>query len=159
MPCTERVRYVISLAAGVLVRARSGRLSVTEQKRENRYVNDLRRYGYGQSPFFSLRGIVVPPGLSIIFLAVVGSTVTGYQSTISSDWLIVANVSVVKLPWLPLRAAAGAAALRVLDRLRLGDHGAGVCASGRADLQLSAASMTHCLRSSNWRISGSRSSR
>ncbi|MEQ8357283.1 MAG: anion permease [Kiloniellaceae bacterium] len=65
------------------------------KKRENRYVNDLRRFGYGQSLFFGLRKVVVPLGLSVVFLAVVGSTVAGYQSTISEDWLIVAIAAVV----------------------------------------------------------------
>ncbi len=70
-------------------------MAITEKKRENRYVNDLRRYGYGQSLFFNLRGIVVPLGLSVVFLAVVGSSVAGYQSTVSSDWLIVAVAAVI----------------------------------------------------------------
>jgi len=70
-------------------------LAVTEKKRENRYVNDLRRYGFGQSQFFGLRRIIVPLGLSVIFLAIVGSSVAGYQSTISGDWLIVAVAAVV----------------------------------------------------------------
>lgn len=65
------------------------------KKTENRYVNDLRRYGYGQSLFFGLRNVIVPLGLSVIFLAVVGSFVAGYQSTISEDWLIVAVAAVV----------------------------------------------------------------
>jgi PiT family inorganic phosphate transporter len=70
-------------------------LAYSEKKRENRYVNDLRRYGYGQSLFFGLRRVVVPLGLSVIFLAVVGSAVAGFQSTISEDWLIVAIAAVV----------------------------------------------------------------
>ncbi|WP_193367268.1 inorganic phosphate transporter [Pelagibius marinus] len=70
-------------------------MSTPVKKTENRYVNDLRRYGYVQSVFFGLRGVIVPLGLSIIFLAVVGSTVGGYQSTISEDWLIVAVAAVV----------------------------------------------------------------
>jgi PiT family inorganic phosphate transporter len=70
-------------------------LAYSEKKRENRYVNDLRRYGYGQSLFFGLRRIVVPLGFSVLFLALVGSAVAGYQSTISEDWLIVAVAAVV----------------------------------------------------------------
>lgn len=66
-----------------------------KKSRENRYVSDLRRYGYGQSLFFDLRNVVVPLGLSVVFLAVVGSLVAGYQSTISEDWLIVAVAAVV----------------------------------------------------------------
>ena len=70
-------------------------MAYSEKKRENRYVNDLRRYGYGQSLFFGLRKVVVPLGLSVVFLAVVGSSVAGYQSTVSQDWLIVAIAAVV----------------------------------------------------------------
>ncbi len=70
-------------------------MTVPVKKTENRYVNDLRRFGYVQSVFFGLRGVIVPLGLSVIFLAVVGSAVAGYQSTISEDWLIVAVAAVV----------------------------------------------------------------
>ena len=65
------------------------------KKTENRYVNDLRRYGYVQSVFFGLRGVIVPLGLSVVFLAVVGLAVAGYQSTVGEDWLIVAVAAVV----------------------------------------------------------------
>ncbi|MGD1877916.1 MAG: inorganic phosphate transporter [Kiloniellaceae bacterium] len=70
-------------------------MTIPVKKTENRYVNDLRRYGYGQSLFFDLRRVVVPLGLSVVFLAIVGSAVAGYQSTISEDWLIVAVAAVV----------------------------------------------------------------
>lgn len=70
-------------------------MAYSEKKRENRYVNDLRRFAYGQSQFFGLRRVVVPLGLSVVFLAVVGSSVAGYQSTVSEDWLIVAIAAVV----------------------------------------------------------------
>ncbi|GAB4354848.1 MAG: hypothetical protein Kow00114_04820 [Kiloniellaceae bacterium] len=70
-------------------------MTYSEKKRQNRYVNDLRRYRYGQSLFFGLRRIIVPLGLSVVFLAVVGIAVAGYQSTVSEDWLIVAVAAVV----------------------------------------------------------------
>ena len=70
-------------------------MTETVKKTENRYVNDLRRYGYGQSLFFGLRRVVVPLGLSVLFLAVVGVAVGGYQSTVGEDWLIVAVAAVV----------------------------------------------------------------
>ncbi|MEE9375754.1 MAG: hypothetical protein V3V04_05410 [Rhizobiaceae bacterium] len=38
---------------------------------ENRYVNDLRRYSFGQDQFNAVRGIIVPIGLSLVFLALV----------------------------------------------------------------------------------------
>ena len=70
-------------------------MTAPHKKLENRYVNDLRRYGYGQSQFFSLRNVLVPIGLSIVFLALVGTFVVGSQSTYGEDWLIVAIAAVV----------------------------------------------------------------
>jgi inorganic phosphate transporter, PiT family len=63
--------------------------------RENRYISDLRRFGLGQSLAFGLRRVIVPLGLSVVFLAAVGISVAGYQSTVSADWLIVAVAAVV----------------------------------------------------------------
>ena len=60
-----------------------------------RYVNDLRRYGFSQSQFYSLRGTVVPLGLAIVFLASVSLLVAGSQSTFGEDWLIVAIGAVI----------------------------------------------------------------
>src|SRR3546814_5239551 len=54
-------------------RARFGRLASSEENRESRYVSDLKRFGYGQSLFFGLRKTIVPLGLSVVFLAVVGT--------------------------------------------------------------------------------------
>src|SRR3546814_5395309 len=70
-------------------------LASSEENRESRYVSDLKRFGYGQSLFFGLRKTIVPLGLSVVFLAVVGTSVAGYQSTISGDWLTVAIAAVV----------------------------------------------------------------
>lgn len=70
-------------------------MASTEKGRENRYVSDLRRFGVGQSLFFGLRKTIVPLGLAVVFLAVVGTSVAGYQSTISGDWLTVAIAAVV----------------------------------------------------------------
>ena len=62
---------------------------------ENRYVNDLRRFGFGQSQFFGLRGIIVPVGLSILFLAMVafysGSAYTG----LGEETLLIAIAGVI----------------------------------------------------------------
>ena len=62
---------------------------------EHRYVNDLRRYGYLQSQFLDLRRLVVPLGLSVVFLALVGLYVAGTQGLYGEDWLIVAIAAVV----------------------------------------------------------------
>ena len=62
---------------------------------EDRYVNDLRRYGFSQSQFFSLRGTIVPLGLAIVFLAVVGLFVAGSHTTFGEDWLIVVIGAVI----------------------------------------------------------------
>ncbi len=70
-------------------------MAVPEKNLENRYVSDLSRYSHGQSPFYGLRRIIVPIGLSVVFLAIVGISVAGYQSAISGDWLIVAVAAVV----------------------------------------------------------------
>ena len=39
---------------------------------EKRYVNDLRRFAFGQKQFLNFKGVLVPIGLAIIFLAAVG---------------------------------------------------------------------------------------
>ncbi|KPB00573.1 inorganic phosphate transporter [Ahrensia marina] len=61
----------------------------------NRYVNDLRRIEYGQSQFFNLRSIVVPLGLSVIFLAVVGLLVGRSYSSFGNETLIVVIAAIV----------------------------------------------------------------
>ena len=66
-----------------------------EKKLENRYVNDLRRFGFVQSQFFSLRRVIVPVGLSVLFLALVALYVTSTQSSLGADWLIVVIAAVV----------------------------------------------------------------
>ncbi|MEK9672439.1 MAG: inorganic phosphate transporter [Rhodospirillaceae bacterium] len=70
-------------------------MTAVEKKPENRYVNDLRRMSFGQAQFYNLRGIVVPVGLSIIFLAIVGLAVAGYHQTYGDDWLIVLIAAVI----------------------------------------------------------------
>lgn len=80
---------------GLVPSKRFHRVASPENGRENRYVSDLRRFGDQQSLFYGLRNIIVPLGLSVVFLAVVGIAVAGYQSTISSDWLVVAVAAVV----------------------------------------------------------------
>jgi PiT family inorganic phosphate transporter len=62
---------------------------------ENRYVIDLIRFGYIQSAFNVVRGIIIPLGLSVVFLAIVGISVGGYQSTVSEEWFLVAIAAVI----------------------------------------------------------------
>lgn len=61
----------------------------------NRYVNDLRRFQFGQSQFFKLRNIIVPIGLSVLFLCLVGLLVAGWHNTFGQDWLVVVIAAVV----------------------------------------------------------------
>ena len=61
----------------------------------NRYVNDLRRYAFGQSQFRNLRKIALPVGLSILFLALVGIFAASSQESFGEEWLIVIVAAVV----------------------------------------------------------------
>ena len=61
----------------------------------NRYVNDLRRYAFGQSQFRNLRKIALPVGLSILFLALVGIFAASSQASFGEEWLIVTVAAVV----------------------------------------------------------------
>jgi inorganic phosphate transporter, PiT family len=70
-------------------------VAIRNQKRENRYVNDLRRFGFVQSQYFSVRRVIVPLGLSIVFLALVGLFVSGSQDTFGADWVYVAIAAVI----------------------------------------------------------------
>lgn len=65
------------------------------KKPENRYINDLRRYGFAQSQVISIRRLIVPVGLAALFLAVVALAVGGTYTSISDDWLLVAAAAVI----------------------------------------------------------------
>jgi len=65
------------------------------RKRENRYINDLRRFDFFQSQFSNLKGVTVPLGLSVVFLAIVGIYVASTQGNLGEDWVIVAIAAVV----------------------------------------------------------------
>ena len=73
----------------------AGKLSTNQKNPENRYVNDLRRFSFGQSQVYGFRGIIVPIGLSIFFLALVGiysgSTYTG----LGEETLLIAIAAVI----------------------------------------------------------------
>ncbi|MEK9725827.1 MAG: inorganic phosphate transporter, partial [Rhodospirillaceae bacterium] len=62
---------------------------------EKRYVNDLRRLDFGQAQFYRLRGVIVPVGLSVVFLAIVGVFVGTAHGEYGADWLVVAVAAVV----------------------------------------------------------------
>ena len=70
-------------------------MSGSSKSPENRYVNDLRRFEFAQTQAMGLRGIVVPIGLSILFLAVVaiftGTTYTG----VGEETLLIAIAAVI----------------------------------------------------------------
>ncbi len=60
-----------------------------------RYVSDLRRLGQAQAQISNLKRIVVPIGLSILFLALVGVFVASSQNYLGEDTLIVAVAAVI----------------------------------------------------------------
>ena len=62
---------------------------------ENRYVNDLRRFAFGQSQVFNFKGVFVPIGLATIFLSLVGVFVASSHISFGEDWLIVVVAAVV----------------------------------------------------------------
>ncbi len=62
---------------------------------ENRYVNDLRRFRFGQSQSLNLRGIIVPLGLSILFLAIVAIYAGGSLTGLGEQTLLVVVAAVI----------------------------------------------------------------
>ena len=70
-------------------------MSSPSRKLENRYVNDLRRIGFIQAQVLNLKGVIVPLGLSVVFLALVGLYVAGTQTSFGADWLFVALAAIV----------------------------------------------------------------
>jgi PiT family inorganic phosphate transporter len=70
-------------------------LTAPDKNPGNRYVNDLRRLEYGQSQFFNMRGIVVPLGLSVLFLAIVGLLVGSSYSSFGQETLVVVVAAIV----------------------------------------------------------------
>ena len=72
-----------------------GTLSKTNKNPENRYVNDLRRFDYGQSQIFGLRGVIVPIGLSILFLALVGLYSGSAYTGLGEETILIAIAAVI----------------------------------------------------------------
>jgi len=62
---------------------------------ENRYVNDLRRFGFGQSQFLGLRGIIVPIGLSLLFLALVAIYTGSAYTGLGQETILIAVAAVI----------------------------------------------------------------
>ena len=69
-------------------------LSQSKKNPARRYVNDLRRYGYIEQQSHKFRGVVVPAGLSVLFLVLVGLLVAGSHNTFGEDWLVVVTAAV-----------------------------------------------------------------
>ena len=70
-------------------------MSNTGKNPENRYVNDLRRFDYGQSQIFGLRGIIVPLGLSVLFLAIVGIYSGSAYTGLGEETILIAVAAVI----------------------------------------------------------------
>lgn len=70
-------------------------MTIEDKNLGNRYVNDLRRLGYSQAQYRQFKKVIIPTGLSIAFLAMVGLFVAGFETTYGEDWLIVAVAAVV----------------------------------------------------------------
>lgn len=62
---------------------------------ENRYVNDLRRFGFSQTQVIKVRSTIVPIGLSLLFLAFVAAYVGSGYASVDSEILIIATAAVV----------------------------------------------------------------
>ena len=62
---------------------------------EKRYINDLRRFAFGQAQFLNFKGVLVPIGLAIIFLALVGLVTASSQAQFGEDWLLIVIAAVI----------------------------------------------------------------
>ena len=65
------------------------------KKPENRYVNDLRRMDFSQSQTKNIKGIVVPLGLSLLFLALVALYVGTSSTNLGEETLIIVIAAVI----------------------------------------------------------------
>jgi len=61
----------------------------------HRYVSDLRRFDAVQSRSFRFEHLIVPIGLSLIFLAIVAVLVGATQQSTSENWLIIVCAAVI----------------------------------------------------------------
>jgi PiT family inorganic phosphate transporter len=62
---------------------------------DNRYVNDLRRFSFGQEQSQNFRGIIVPVFLSLLFLALVAVFVGGAHTGLGEETLLIVIAAVI----------------------------------------------------------------
>ncbi|MDA7946229.1 MAG: inorganic phosphate transporter [Hyphomicrobiaceae bacterium] len=65
------------------------------KKPENRYINDLRRFGFSQAQVLVVRGTIVPVGLSLLFLAFVALMVGAGYTGVGEESLIIVSAAVI----------------------------------------------------------------
>ena len=70
-------------------------LSGTVKNPENRYVNDLRRFGFSQSQVLKARGSLVPVGLSVLFLGFIAIFAASGFASDGEELLIIATAAVI----------------------------------------------------------------
>lgn len=68
---------------------------MAQKNPENRYVNDLRRVGYAQAQAVRVRSVIVPIGLSVVFLAAVALFIAGDHLRFGENWLLVVVAAVI----------------------------------------------------------------
>jgi len=67
-----------------------------KKKSDNRYINDLRRFGFSQEQVLKARGSIVPIGLSLLFLAFVGLFAgSWFTASAGGELLIVVAAAVI----------------------------------------------------------------
>ncbi len=62
---------------------------------DNRYINDLRRFAFGQEQVLSLERVLVPVSFAIIVPALVGLVTASSQAQFGEDWLHVVIAAVI----------------------------------------------------------------
>ena len=70
-------------------------MSNASRSPENRYVNDLRRFGFSQTQVVQVRSTIVPIGLALLFLGFVAAYVGGGFIPVGDEFLILAVASVI----------------------------------------------------------------
>ncbi len=71
-------------------------MTTPEKNLENRYVNDLRRFGFSQEQVLKARASIVPIGLALVFLAAVALVVgSWFTSSTGEEYLIIVAAAVI----------------------------------------------------------------
>lgn len=70
-------------------------MTQSDKNPENRYVNDLRRFGFSQQQVLRARTSIVPIGLALLFLAFVGAFVGSGLIPVGEETLIIAIAAVI----------------------------------------------------------------